>query len=94
MRLSVPGSSQKVTLPLEFCVTDNGSGVPDDMMEHIFDPFMTTKTSGSGLGLALVAKVVGDHGGVIECESRKGRTTFRVLMPAYSEKSAQDIDGD
>ena len=83
VHLSVPGSNQRVSLPLEFCVKDNGSGVSDDMLEHIFDPFMTTKTNGSGLGLALVAKIVGDHGGVVECESKKDGTTFRVLMPAY-----------
>jgi two-component system nitrogen regulation sensor histidine kinase GlnL len=73
-----------VSLPLEFCVKDNGPGVPDDLMPHLFDPFVTTKPTGSGLGLALVSKIVGDHGGVIECESQQRRTTFRVLMPVYS----------
>ena len=91
VHLSVPGSSQRISLPLEFCVSDNGIGIPEDMMEHIFDPFMTTKTNGSGLGLALVAKVVGDHGGVIECDSKKGKTTFRILMPAYSENSMPPV---
>ncbi len=86
VRLSIPGSSQKVSLPLEFCVSDNGGGVPEDMMEHIFDPFMTTKPNGSGLGLALVAKVVGDHGGIVECESGRNGTTFRILMPAYTSE--------
>jgi two-component system nitrogen regulation sensor histidine kinase GlnL len=88
VRLAVPGSKARVSLPLEFCVKDNGQGVPEDLMPHLFDPFVTTKQSGSGLGLALVAKIVGDHGGIIECESQARRTTFRVLMPIYSGDDA------
>ena len=84
VRLSVPGSKDKVTLPLEFCVKDNGPGVPVDLIEHLFDPFVTTKTNGSGLGLALVAKIIRDHGGVVECESQPRRTVFRILMPAFT----------
>ena len=68
MRLSLPGAKARISLPLEFCVRDNGPGVPDELMPHLFDPFVTTKPTGSGLGLALVAKIVGDHGGIIECE--------------------------
>jgi two-component system nitrogen regulation sensor histidine kinase GlnL len=84
VRLSLPGTKTRVSLPLEFCIKDNGPGVPEDLMPHLFDPFVTTKPSGSGLGLALVAKIVGDHGGIIECESQTRHTVFRVLMPMFT----------
>ncbi len=81
VRLSVPGSQTRIGLPLEISVEDNGSGVSEDLKRHLFDPFVTTKRNGTGLGLALVAKIIGDHGGIIECDSRARKTIFRVLMP-------------
>ena len=81
VRLSVPGSQARVSLPLEIAVEDNGTGVPTDLIQHLFDPFVSTKPSGTGLGLALVAKIIGDHGGIIECDSRPRYTVFRALMP-------------
>jgi two-component system nitrogen regulation sensor histidine kinase GlnL len=84
--LRAQGEKIPVGLPLEFCVRDNGPGVPDDIAAHMFDPFVTSKATGTGLGLALVAKIVNDHGGVIECESHPRRTTFRILMPMYRDK--------
>jgi two-component system nitrogen regulation sensor histidine kinase GlnL len=81
VRLSVPGSGARVSLPLMIEVEDNGLGVPEHLKPHLFDPFVTTKRNGSGLGLALVAKIIGDHGGIIECDSEPMRTIFRVLLP-------------
>ncbi|ENN87044.1 Nitrogen regulation protein ntrB [Rhizobium freirei PRF 81] len=90
IRLSVAGTREKISLPLEFCVIDNGPGVPADLVPHLFDPFITTKTNGTGLGLALVAKIIGDHGGIVECDSQNHRTTFRVLMPASKGITPED----
>ncbi|RCW24888.1 PAS/PAC sensor signal transduction histidine kinase [Ciceribacter lividus] len=90
IRLSVAGSREKISLPLEFCVHDNGPGVPADLLPHLFDPFITTKTNGSGLGLALVAKIIGGHGGIVECDSQSNRTTFRVLMPVSRGVALED----
>ena len=93
VRLSIPGVKTRISLPLEFCVRDNGPGVPEELMPHLFDPFVTTKQTGSGLGLALVAKIIGDHGGIIECEAQPRRTIFRVLMPKYTESSSASDGG-
>lgn len=84
IRISVAGVAERISLPLEIVIEDNGPGVPPDILPFLFDPFVTTKTNGSGLGLALVAKIVGDHGGVIDCDSRPGRTRFRILLPVAS----------
>ena len=84
IRISVAGVAERISLPLEIVIEDNGPGVPPDTLPFLFDPFVTTKTNGSGLGLALVAKIVGDHGGVIDCDSRPGRTRFRILLPVAS----------
>lgn len=81
VHLTIPGSKDRVSLPLEIAIEDNGAGIPEELKPHLFDPFVTTKAQGTGLGLALVAKIIGDHGGIIECDSRPRKTLFRALLP-------------
>jgi two-component system, NtrC family, nitrogen regulation sensor histidine kinase GlnL len=85
LRLAGPGGKGRRNVPLMVAVTDNGSGIPKEMRPHLFDPFVTTKRNGTGLGLALVAKVIGDHGGVIEFDSQPRRTVFRVFLPVVAQ---------
>lgn len=88
MRVAIPGTTERLDLPLFVAVRDNGHGIPEDIRPHLFEPFVTSKSTGSGLGLSLVAKIIGDHGGLIEVDSRPGRTEFRLHLPVVSEKDA------
>lgn len=90
VRFTLPGRKNKVALPMKVSIIDNGPGVPEDLRASLFDPFVTSKPHGTGLGLALVAKLVGDHGGVVECDSRPGRTEFRVMLPFYADGNGAD----
>lgn len=92
MRVASPGSNKRVSLPIALSVSDNGSGVPEELQAYMFDPFVSSKQNGSGLGLALVAKIVGDHGGVISCDSAPTGTTFQVLMPRWTEETVDMKD--
>ena len=83
----MPGTSRRVELPLVVTVRDNGPGIRDDIRQGLFDAFVSSKPSGSGLGLALVAKIVGDHGGLIEVETRPGRTEFRLHLPVLADEA-------
>jgi two-component system nitrogen regulation sensor histidine kinase GlnL len=90
MRLSIPGTGARLDLPLVVTVRDNGPGIPEDIRQHLFEPFVTSKPAGSGLGLALVAKSLGDHGGLIEVDGRPGRTEFRLHLPMLPDDVSAD----
>jgi two-component system nitrogen regulation sensor histidine kinase GlnL len=92
MRLTMPGHAGHVHLPLLVTIGDNGSGISNDIAKHLFDPFVTTKAGGTGLGLALVAKIINDHGGLVEFDSNEAGTRFRVFLPVV-DVSATSQDG-
>jgi len=81
VRFSVPGCTSPVLLPIRVTVDDNGPGVPEELCDYLFDPFVSTKQQGSGLGLALVAKIVDDHGAMIELDRQKSGAVFHVSLP-------------
>ena len=81
VRIAVPGSRERVHLPLQVSVRDNGPGIEEEVRSNLWEPFVTTKRGGQGLGLAMVAKLVADQGALVECDSRPGRTIFRLSLP-------------
>ena len=60
---------------------DDGPGLPESIREDIFDPFVSGRENGTGLGLALVSKIISDHNGWISVNSVPGRTVFRISLP-------------
>jgi len=81
MRLMSADQGARRPAPVEITIADNGAGIPASVRAHLFEAFVTTKSRGRGLGLPLVAKLVNDHEGTIECESGAAGTTFRVRLP-------------
>ncbi|MDQ7263911.1 ATP-binding protein [Paracoccus sp. PS-1] len=69
------------SLPLQIEIEDDGPGIPDAILDEVFEPFVSGRENGTGLGLALVSKIITDHGAWIALESRPGRTVFRISLP-------------
>ena len=88
-RLAAEKRPEAGVLPIEVSIEDNGPGIPDDLKSSLFDPFVTTKSNGHGLGLAVVAKITGDHGGAVEFDSEPRRTVFTVQLPQYAAAEKQ-----
>ena len=72
---------QRFRLALELNIENNGPGVPEDIRERIFQPLVSGREGGSGLGLTLAQTFVQQHQGTIECESEPGRTLFKIVIP-------------
>ena len=90
-RLALSGAGGAAqALPITVSVTDNGPGIPDSIREQIFDPFVTSKQDGTGLGLAVVAKLVAEHGGLIEVDGQPRRTQFRLRLPTAPTGTMKD----
>jgi signal transduction histidine kinase len=72
---------------IRIMVTDNGKGIPDDVLPHIFEPFISTKVKSTGLGLSVVYRIVEQHAGVIDVASKIDEgTTFTIVLPRVSSK--------
>jgi two-component system nitrogen regulation sensor histidine kinase GlnL len=91
-RLSVSAHEGGAHVPVQVEVIDNGRGIPEDLRDHVFDPFVSGRSGGSGLGLTMVASVVADHGGMIEVDSMPGRTAFRFNFPVAVASAPLQFD--
>ena len=69
------------SMPIQVEVMDNGPGVSEDIRDEIFDPFVSGRNNGTGLGLALTSKIISDHNGLISLDSKPGNTVFRISLP-------------
>ncbi|MGI4858237.1 MAG: ATP-binding protein, partial [Janthinobacterium lividum] len=70
-------------LALDLRITDNGPGIPEDIRDRIFYPLVSGREDGSGLGLTLAQNFIQQHDGLIECESRPGKTEFQITLPLH-----------
>ncbi len=85
-RISVTGSYENENETIRLEIRDSGTGIGDEALPHIFEPFFSTKEGGTGLGLAITHKIIEGHGGRIEVESEQGKgALFRIVLPVKYE---------
>lgn len=87
--VAVEDGGRKLSLPIELCIVDDGPGAPNEIVEHLFDPFVSSKPKGQGLGLALVDKLMRDMGGIVQYarEGNPEQTVFRLLLPRADSRA-------
>ncbi len=81
-------------LPLQVEIIDDGPGIPPEIAADIFEPFVSGRENGTGLGLALVSKIISDHDGWISVDSVPGRTVFRVSLPMAPRERTEGAKPD
>ena len=86
------GDGSRGAVPLHVEISDDGPGIKPEIASHIFDPFVSGRDNGTGLGLALVSKIIADHDGWIAVDSVPGRTVFRISLPVVPAGAAGSTD--
>lgn len=91
VRIVHTGTKSDPPPQLEISLTDDGPGVPEEIRQHIFEPFMTTKDSGTGLGLAITKRIITTHRGAINLKSVPGCTSFIITLPVFIEPEPEPV---
>ncbi|PPR16803.1 MAG: Nitrogen regulation protein NR(II) [Alphaproteobacteria bacterium MarineAlpha9_Bin3] len=84
--IKVSGSTNKLKLPIYVQIKDDGPGIPESIKHHLFEPFVSSKHRGSGLGLSIVSSIIEEHGGIIEVNSSIN-TVFTILFPQFEDNN-------
>ncbi|CAI3923730.1 MULTISPECIES: two-component system sensor histidine kinase NtrB [Commensalibacter] len=79
--MNISKAKKRVTLPMMIIIRDNGPGISDSIKQRLFEPFVSSRPNGTGLGLALCGKIINDHGGIIDIHSQKGKTDIKIFLP-------------
>ncbi len=92
--LSGSTHKKRVHLPLQIEIEDSGTGIPDEVSSRLFEPFISTKNDGSGLGLSMVASIIADHGGIIALKPVSQGSCFVINLPLASQSSMHKPSGE